>query len=184
MKVISIQELRENKLKKIEDQKVENVKLEEVQRPLDDVAYHFSLGWMDLNFGGAFVRDLIKNLDKNREVITQALRNNIELGKEHFANALDKEDPDYILIKKAMDEQDILIMNIINTLKTPHDLDAMFDDDSKYIHIIGFVIMVIMVYSYSQFDYHRMERDNWMKMSLTVEDLMASDVYKAIQSMV
>lgn len=176
MKIININKIKEDKIQKNKD----------VQNTLDDVAYYFSLGWVDVNFGGAYVRNLIEQLNKNKETILKVFKKNSDLNRAKLNSVKSKkfkEDPAYLLVEDAVNKQEALFDEIINSLKTPHDLNAMFDDDSKYLPFIGFVLMVIMVHSYSEFDYYLMLRNRWMNLSLTVENFMNSPEYKRIKKM-
>lgn len=173
MKVVDISEFRKNKIKSEKTA----VKIES---PPIDSSYHFSSISVRVDFGGAFVRSLIENLEENREKVLKSLEIS-HYGSIHVLESmLDKEDEKYKALIEALNKQRVLTQSIVDEMKTPEDFDEMFQEGSKYLNVIGYVITIIMAHSYSQFDYYKMKKDNWLQLSTSVEEFINLPFYKEV----
>lgn len=148
---------------------------------LANTSYYYSLNELEVRFGGAFVKDIISKIEENKVEILKSIEISNDRSKYYLSKALDEDDKRYKLLLKTLEDQEVLMDEIINNIKTPYDLDEMFREGSKHLKIIGFVLTIAMVHSYTQFDYHRMLRDKWIELSIPIEEFMSSQLYEEIK---
>lgn len=188
MTVIDINELRRRKNEKQNKQeKPVNIKkmnpkpLLQEESELTNSSYFFNFMNVTVNFGGAFVRSLLENIEKHKEEISGVFEMSTKLTEENLALFAEQEPELHEKLAASVRHQDVLIQDILHKVKTPQDFDDLFKEGSEYLSVVGFVLTIVMVKSYSQFDYHRMIKNNWLHINEPVEEFINSPVYKEIK---
>lgn len=169
-------------LNKFRQDKLISSDVVEPDKSLDGSTYYFSINSIRVDFGGAFVRDLIEKIDQNKVEILSTIESINESNEDQLDDV--SSNNEYEILKDRLSKQNLLMNEVVNSLETPHALDEMFQEGSKYLSIIGLLLTIVMVNSYSEFDYYKMMRDDWIIMTSSVEDFINGQTYQEIKALV
>ena len=202
MKVIDIDELRKNKLNRKENSKQkqnENKQYEPEKTEddffdfdiLEDTIYFYAINSFEVSFDHLYVKSLIENTKKNRGKVIKAIEVSNKKSIDYLEETLDKNDEKYEGIVENLNNQKKLMIGFVDNLKTPQDLDDMFqieesetETEYEYFFALGFVLTIIMIHSYSEIDYYRMVKNDWLTLSLPISEFMSSPLYIEIKESV
>lgn len=163
--------------------------------------YFVKVGGYRVDFGGAFLKDIVKKLGENQDKVlgfydraygrvVDSLESQLkEIGAELNKVKIEvniQQGKDYVVFdeftENIMKEKE-LIKSFIKSLTTAEELDTAFDETSKYLGVVGDVVSVIMAVSYTQFDYYRMEKDNWLMLGVDVDTFMENEKFKEVHEL-
>lgn len=165
--------------KKTDEKKI--VVLENPPNDLKNSSYYFTTMGATVSFGGAFARNLLENKEKQKEGISKILERSNEITEENLELFSEHEPEAYAKIAGSIRKQNTLMQDILHKIKTQEEFDEMFSAGSDYLSVVGFVLTIIMVQSYSELDYHRMIKNKWLIIDKPVEEFMNLPIYKEIK---
>lgn len=146
---------------------------------LNNQSYFFSLDEnVEVNFGGAFVREIIKDKEKNREKIVQVIH---KIHRDSIEKCWDELPPEMSnLYATMLISQETSLYQCLEIIKDQETLDSCFEEESEFIVVIPLLMGIIMAVSYEKDDYARMEKDNYLKIEPSIDELMNSKYYKEL----
>lgn len=144
--------------------------------------YYIDMDWVRVDFGGALLRDLSSKIVGNRESYIKLYQNNLAYSIEGVKNSgASKWEID--MLETVFKESTEGMIDLLNSIQSEWDIDDIFDGDSGTLFRMSQILLMVLVTSYTPFDYHRMQKDNWLMMSVSVEDFMGHEDYKYIKQM-
>lgn len=167
--VLDLQKFKKEKEKKILER----------ESMLNNQSYFFSLDEnVEVNFGGAFVREIIKDKEKNREKIVQVIH---KIHRDSIEKCWDELPPEMSnLYATMLISQETSLYQCLEIVKDQETLDSCFEEESEFIVVIPLLMGIIMAVSYEKDDYVRMEKDNYLKIEPSIDELMNSKYYKEL----
>lgn len=161
----------------------ENKKKKEIERVeiLNNQSYFFSLGEdVEVNFGGAFIREIVNKKEENRENIIQAIHN---IHKDQVVKCWNELPPEISnFYANMLISQETILYNCMNYIEDQETLDSCFEEDSEFVEIIPLLVVVIMAVSYEKHDYEKMEKDNYLKIGPSIDKLIKNKYYNQVLS--
>lgn len=172
--VVSFADFKGNKENK------EIVKDDIQENEIQNSSYYFNLNGVLVEFGGAFIRDLLEKREQNLEEILTFVTKEQVANKKYIAEVHEKDSVNYRMLNVMIDTQTKSIVSALNYMDTPEKVNKMFEMDSEHFQIISLVFTVLMSRSYTEFDYYKMEKNHFMKISPSIEHLLENPIYKGL----
>lgn len=172
-KIININDLAKMKEQHKEKlSKPKSSKKEEMVYSTD--AKFIMLDGIQLGFGGAFQRDIIKHLNERREEVL----NKVLTLYDKEISAI-RHDPMvsaevYLQIKLSFAVLKTTVVAFFSRLETVEQFDEIFDNETEELAFISEVVLAIAHTVYSEMDYQRMIRDRWCTIDSTLSEFLLS----------
>ena len=130
-------------------------------------------GDIEVGFGGAFQRDIIKNLnDKRDQVIEKVLALYDKESALACANpVLDEASRTHL--ETSFTVLKVIAASILANFETNEQFDKIFDNETEELLIISEIVLAVMYVSYTEFDYQRMLRDRWFTVDVPIAEFTA-----------
>lgn len=158
-----------------------------LENSLENESYYFQIEDVSIEFGGAFARDLIAKKKENLERIKMVVSRLTEKTKLDIMEDVPDDSPvakdaaDFIVNLLKLQEE--VILQCLIVLNTQQDMSDLFEEDSRYLAITPLLLTTIMAVSYVEFNYMKMEKDNYLKISPSIESLLNNKIYKEISEL-
>lgn len=138
-------------------------------------SYFFSVEGIRLDFGGAFVRDILTKLEEKREFISSLVGKILDSDLNKLKNIEKQEFDDELIaeLEMAVIKTAEVYKEILTELKTPEDFDRIFSTKSHKLVLTVEILTIVMCLSYTEFDVRRMEKDNWLAIGGTIGEFMS-----------
>lgn len=134
-------------------------------------SYFFSFVGAEFHFGGgAFTRELLKRLEQHKDEVAHAIKTDARIKREAIAKTQASDAQKQAVIQRVA-RIETTALDVLETLKTPNDLDAAMSDDTKS-KALPLVIAATIHAGYAPFDLLRMQRDNWFMLDVPVNQFM------------
>lgn len=146
--------------------------------PAKDVStetYFFTFAGTNVHFGGgAFTRDLLERLDAHRDTVKQLITRETGLKLDAIATvATDLDAEMKAMISDVIRLEADCILDMIDRLHTPNDLDAFLSDNDT-VALMPLLLAATIHAAYVPFDLLRMQRANWCLIENDVNAFYAS----------
>lgn len=136
-------------------------------------------GDIQLSFGGAFERDLIKNLNERTEQVIGALVNSYKKAIDEMGIDFNDTSEGNVITLNVEDSFKVIshekALALAATLETVEQLNAIFDNDSIEA-LIGMskLVFAIVAVSYTHLDLLRMQKNNYYMVNVEIEELLSN----------
>lgn len=164
-----------NRVKDAEEQKRKTTEPKQNQNISESYFIHVGHQEDDIlrvDFGGAFVRDLIEKLEINREAVLTAVTNH---NKEYIPNLYKQaglDDESIELVKELFLNNIKMLEEATDIMKTQEDFDNMMSQGSIYLMLMPELISAIMYCSYTEFDLRRMVKQRWLMINKRPDEFL------------
>jgi hypothetical protein len=127
------------------------------------------------SFGGAFVRDLLSKIANHQTeikgLLTDIYTDSIKI-MPFVANLSDTEKE---ILANLINTSKLLVENVLDELKTPESFDEAMSERAT-LKLMPMLLLCIILRYYSNFDIHRMIKQNWLQIDISVDEFFASQL--------